>query len=74
MMETGTETSALPVTETITTSPVPEIFIAQRAQKISNAIATPAGIEPATNSLEGCCSNPLSYGAVATRGWPARRR
>jgi hypothetical protein len=37
MMETGTETSALPVTETITTSPVPEIFIAQPAQKISNA-------------------------------------
>ncbi len=27
-------------------------------------LATPAGIEPATNSLEGCCSNPLSYGAV----------
>src|SRR5690242_4887542 len=28
-------------------------------------MATPAGIEPATRSLEGCCSNPLSYGAVA---------
>jgi hypothetical protein len=28
------------------------------------SLATPAGIEPATNSLEGCCSNPLSYGAV----------
>jgi hypothetical protein len=27
-------------------------------------LATPAGIEPATNSLEGCCSNPLSYGAI----------
>jgi hypothetical protein len=27
-------------------------------------MATPAGFEPATNSLEGCCSNPLSYGAI----------
>ena len=27
-------------------------------------MATPAGIEPATNSLEGCCSIQLSYGAV----------
>ena len=27
-------------------------------------MATPAGLEPATNSLEGCCSNPLSYGAM----------
>ena len=28
-------------------------------------LATPAGLEPATNSLEGCCSIQLSYGAVA---------
>jgi hypothetical protein len=27
-------------------------------------LATPGGFEPPTNSLEGCCSNPLSYGAV----------
>ena len=27
-------------------------------------MATPGGLEPPTNSLEGCCSNPLSYGAV----------
>jgi hypothetical protein len=27
-------------------------------------LATPGGLEPPTNSLEGCCSNPLSYGAV----------
>jgi hypothetical protein len=26
-------------------------------------VAAPAGIEPATNCLEGSCSNPLSYGA-----------
>ena len=30
-------------------------------------MATPGGLEPPTNSLEGCCSNPLSYGA-ATEG------
>jgi hypothetical protein len=30
-------------------------------------MATPGGIEPPTNSLEGCCSDPLSYGAVT--GW-----
>jgi hypothetical protein len=42
----------------------------RQAERISLQIllATPAGIEPATNSLEGCCSNPLSYGAVASRG------
>jgi hypothetical protein len=28
-------------------------------------MATPGGLEPPTNSLEGCCSNPLSYGAIA---------
>lgn len=28
-------------------------------------LATPAGFEPATNSLEGYCSVQLSYGAVA---------
>jgi hypothetical protein len=27
------------------------------------ALATPAGLEPATFSLEGCCSIQLSYGA-----------
>lgn len=27
-------------------------------------MATPGGLEPPTNSLEGCCSNPLSYGAA----------
>ena len=26
-------------------------------------LAAPAGVEPATNCLEGSCSNPLSYGA-----------
>jgi hypothetical protein len=33
----------------------------------SMRMATPAGIEPATNSLEGCCSIQLSYGAVQKR-------
>jgi len=28
-------------------------------------LAIPAGLEPATNSLEGCCSIQLSYGT----GW-----
>jgi hypothetical protein len=32
-------------------------------QKAQNEMATPAGLEPATNSLEGCCSIQLSYGA-----------
>jgi hypothetical protein len=36
--------------------------------KYLKILATPAGIEPATNSLEGCCSNPLSYGAVLLSG------
>lgn len=27
-------------------------------------MAIPAGLEPATNSLEGCCSIQLSYGTV----------
>ena len=26
-------------------------------------LATPGGLEPPTNSLEGCCSIQLSYGA-----------
>ena len=26
-------------------------------------LVAPAGVEPATNCLEGSCSNPLSYGA-----------
>jgi hypothetical protein len=33
-----------------------------------NDMATPAGLEPATNSLEGCCSIRLSYGAVVRKG------
>src|ERR1043166_5708430 len=33
-------------------------------QILRSRMATPAGIEPATNSLEGCCSIQLSYGAV----------
>jgi hypothetical protein len=51
-----------------------EICFSKFLAKYLILLATPAGIEPATNSLEGCCSNPLSYGAVATRGSPARRR
>ncbi len=31
--------------------------------KYLTALVTPAGLEPATNSLEGCCSIRLSYGA-----------
>src|SRR5215213_7022817 len=27
-------------------------------------MATPGGLEPPTNSLEGCCSIQLSYGAI----------
>ena len=30
------------------------------------AVATPGGLEPPTNSLEGCCSIQLSYGAGAS--------
>ena len=29
----------------------------------ADELAAPAGVEPATNCLEGSCSNPLSYGA-----------
>ena len=29
-------------------------------------LATPGGLEPPTNSLEGCCSIQLSYGAGLT--------
>ena len=36
--------------------------------KLLILLATPGGLEPPTFSLEGCCSNPLSYGAVALRG------
>ena len=36
-------------------------------------MATPGGLEPPTNSLEGCCSIQLSYGAIvrlpATRNY-----
>src|SRR5262249_10182181 len=31
---------------------------------LEKQLPTPAGLEPATNSLEGCCSIQLSYGAV----------
>jgi hypothetical protein len=31
-------------------------------------VVTPGGIEPPTHCLEGSCSNPLSYGAVAGGG------
>ena len=34
---------------------------------VGEAAATPARFERATNSFEGCCSNPLSYGASATK-------
>jgi hypothetical protein len=34
----------------------------------SGILATPGGFEPPTNSLEGCCSNPLSYGAAKAIG------
>ncbi len=30
--------------------------------KCSGIAMPPAGLEPATVNLEGCCSNPLSYG------------
>lgn len=32
---------------------------------VARGLATPGGIEPPTNSLEGCCSIQLSYGATA---------
>lgn len=34
-------------------------------------VASPAGFEPATSSLEGCCSIHLSYGPVAAENDPA---
>ena len=36
--------------------------------KYLTALVTPAGLEPATNSLEGCCSIQLSYGAEGILG------
>ena len=33
----------------------------------ADELAAPAGVEPATNCLEGSCSNPLSYGASSAR-------
>src|SRR5215467_3707941 len=36
-----------------------------RSARARRRMATPAGLEPATNSLEGCCSIQLSYGAKA---------
>ena len=32
-------------------------------------LVTPAGFEPATNSLEGYCSIQLSYGAAVPGQW-----
>jgi hypothetical protein len=46
--------------------PEPKIFAASRLPVIPNSLkslATPGGFEPPTNSLEGCCSIRLSYGA-----------
>jgi hypothetical protein len=34
-------------------------------------LVTPGGLEPPTNSLEGCCSIRLSYGAAVTCGYVA---
>ena len=43
---------------------------------LRNVVATPAGFEPATHSLEGCCSIRLSYGvdsgSADTRTMPDR--
>jgi hypothetical protein len=36
----------------------------ERAFQKFGLMARPAGIEPATRSLEGCCSIQLSYGRV----------
>lgn len=36
----------------------------EHPSKLLISLATPAGLEPATRSLEGCCSIQLSYGAV----------
>src|SRR4051794_22665878 len=32
------------------------------AARLDEALVSPAGLEPATHSLEGCCSVQLSYG------------
>lgn len=41
-------------------------------------MAIPGGLEPPTNSLEGCCSIQLSYGTSATHPlayhWAAENR
>ena len=34
----------------------------------------PAGFEPTTDSLEGCCSIQLSYGTIPMRRKPTLRR
>ena len=38
------------------------------------SLVRPAGIEPATRSLEGCCSIQLSYGRVGRMLTPQGRR
>jgi hypothetical protein len=45
---------------------LPLRLLIRHEEQFSIILATPAGIEPATNSLEGCCSIQLSYGADAT--------
>jgi hypothetical protein len=37
----------------------------QREQMRHELLVTPGGLEPPANSLEGCCSIQLSYGAAA---------
>ena len=42
--------------------------------RIRSVMATPGGLEPPTNSLEGCCSIQLSYGATGSRNSMEPRR
>src|SRR6218665_3566434 len=43
-------------------------------QRVEQVLAIPEGLEPPTNSLEGCCSIQLSYGTSATAPFSAFRR
>ena len=47
----------------------PPVFLCSAREPMFKKLATPAGFEPATHSLEGCCSIQLSYGASV----PVRR-